>query len=200
MLTLKGVCSQGVCPPVLIKNYPLLIKYNTQNYIIINMDLSEISYIGWIVIGCVAIAILLLMYKLVIKGKKIKTPLFRIESEDDGKSLAFNSKNTVQGSSVYGNVGDNIFIGTASQVSPLQKQLYTLCIKTLSFAKENRNMVSAEDLKKLCGKYSDDVYQIIYDEKVFHPIAGQRKMGIGKMKTQDISRLITKYKIELSRQ
>lgn len=40
---------------------------------------------------------------------------------------------------------------------------------------------------------------MIYNEKVFYSIHGQRQVGIGKMKINDINRLIVKYKIELSK-
>lgn len=163
------------------------------------MDVSGISNLGWIIIGLVSALIAYLLFKASQKGKKVKTPLFEVGNEDEGKNIAVNSKNAIQRSTVYGNVGDNILIGTAPQVSPLQKQICSLCIKVLSFAKEHHNMVSTEDLEKLCGDYSDAVYQIILDENVFHPIAGQRKIGIGKMKNKDISRLITRYQIELSK-
>lgn len=163
------------------------------------MNVSGISNFGWIIVGLVSVLIVYLLYKASQKGKKIKTPLFEVGNEDEGKNIVVISNNAIQRSTVNGNVGDNIFIGTAPQVSPLQKQIYSLCIKVLNFAKEHHNMVSAKDLEKLCGDYSEAVYQMIDDEKVFYPIAGQRKIGIGKMKNKDICRLITKYQIELSK-
>ena len=158
------------------------------------MDFSSISTIGWLIIGLIVI----LLFILVKNGKKIKFPFFEL-GEDDVSKKVETSKNTVQDSIVHGHVGDVNIINNEPSLSSEQKKILELCIRVLEYAKSNNNSVSSSDLLKLCGSYDEAVYQMIYNEKVFYSIHGQRQVGIGKMKTNDINRLIVKYKIELSK-
>lgn len=119
------------------------------------------------------------------------------EDEDKNKNVANNSKNVIQGSTINGNVDYN-FYASQSQSNLRKKHIYELCIKVLKFSLEHDNMVDAKNLKEICGSYEDAVYQMIDNEQVFHRVSGQRDVGIGKMKTDNIKKLITKYENELS--
>ena len=50
------------------------------------MDVSGISIFGWIIIGLVSTLIAYLLFKASQKGKKVKTPLFEVGNEDEGKN------------------------------------------------------------------------------------------------------------------
>ena len=124
------------------------------------MNLSSVSNFGWVIIGLVVVFIAWLLFKSSQKGKKVKTPVLEIEDEDEGKNVSVNGKNTVQGSTVHGNVGDNFYYSVAPQISPLQRHIYGLCVNVLKYALEHDNMVSARDLDVLCGEDADAVYQM----------------------------------------
>ncbi len=167
------------------------------------MRLSDISNYGWTVIGIVAIFVLIvcavLLYSLVKQGRKIHTPLGDINEDEGQTDSVSGGKNVVQRSTINGHVGDLHYHQTTTKLSTYERNVYSLCISVLEFAKKNDNMVNAEQLKDICGDYDEAVYQTILNENVFHSWKNQRKLGLGKMLNKDIDRLIVKYNIELSK-
>ena len=130
---------------------------------------------------------------------KIHTPLGDINEDEGQTDSVSGGKNVVQRSTINGHVGDLHYHQTTTKLSTYERNVYSLCVSVLEFAKKNDNMVNAEQLKDICGDYDEAVYQTILNENVFHSWKNQRKLGLGKMLNKDIDRLIVKYNIELSK-